>query len=99
MFNRRNLRIKVMQALYAFFRSENPNLKKSEKELLISIEKVHDLYVYLFLLLTEIANFTARYIEQSKERHLPTNEDLEQHLKFINNRFIKRLNENKDFIR
>ncbi len=99
MFNRRNLRIKVMQALYAFFRSENPDLKKSEKELLLSIEKVHDLYVYLFLLLTETANFTARYIEQSKERHLPTNEDMDQHRKFINNRFIKALNENKDFKR
>lgn len=99
MFNRRNLRIKVMQALYAFYRSENPNLKKCEKELLLSIEKTHDLYIYLFLLITEIANSAGQYAELSKTKHLPTQEDLNLNPKFIKNRFIKQLAENKELKR
>ena len=97
MFNRRNLRTKVMQALYAFFRSENPNLKKCEKELLLSIEKTHDLYIYLLLLITEMAYSAERSMEVSKNKHLPTQEDLNLNPKFIKNRFIKQLSVNKEF--
>ena len=47
MLNRRHLRIKVLQALYAFSQSKNENAVAGEKELLHSISKMYDMYVPL----------------------------------------------------
>ena len=38
MLNRRHLRIKVLQLLYAYFQSEEDNFPKAEKELLLPEE-------------------------------------------------------------
>ncbi|MFH1320817.1 MAG: transcription antitermination factor NusB [Bacteroidota bacterium] len=96
MLNRRHLRIKVLQALYAFFRSNNTDTKKCENELLLSFDKVHDLYIYFLLLLTEIFDFARQYIEQRKQKHLASEEDLAPNTKFIDNRFIKQLATNRE---
>ena len=53
MLNRRHLRIKVLQALYAFTQSDNKSLKAGEKELLHSIDKMYDLYILYLLELPE----------------------------------------------
>ena len=42
MLNRRHLRIKVLQILYAFFQSEEENILKAEKELLSAVEFAHN---------------------------------------------------------
>ena len=55
MLSRRQLRNKVLLALYAFFQSGKNDLAGGEKELLRSIDKVYDLYLMLLLLLTELA--------------------------------------------
>jgi len=47
MLNRRFLRIKVMQMLYAFFQHENAEVAAFEKELFKSLDKVYNLYIYI----------------------------------------------------
>ena len=49
MLNRRHIRIKVLQAFYAFFQSNNEDVLKGEKELFHSIEKI-DLYIFILML-------------------------------------------------
>ena len=49
MLNRRHLRIKVLQILYAFFQSEEKDALKAEKELFKSIDKMYELYLYFLL--------------------------------------------------
>ena len=50
MLNRRHLRIKVLQMLYAFFNDKDSgDIRQSQKNLLESIERIYDLYVYFLL--------------------------------------------------
>lgn len=85
MLNRRYLRIKVLQALYSFFHDEDKNIARKEKELLKSIDNIYDLYIYLLLLFKEIRLNAERLIEERKKKRLPTPEDLNPNLRFINN--------------
>ncbi|MBI2271012.1 MAG: transcription antitermination factor NusB [Bacteroidetes bacterium] len=94
MLNRRYLRVKVMQALYAFFQSDNKDRGKGEKELLNSIEKIYDLYVYLLLLLIEIRDQAERITADARNKRLPTESDLNPSTLFIDNAVVKQLSEN-----
>jgi transcription antitermination protein NusB len=93
MLSRRQIRIKVLQALYAFFQSDKSDLAVAERELFRSIEKVYELYIYILLLLKELA-----FADQADADDL--------HLKFFPNetecrlyelKFITALDENKEF--
>jgi len=97
LLNRRYLRVKVMQALYAFFQSDNQDLSKGEKELLKSIEKIYDLYIYQLLLLIEIRDQSERIAEEAKNKRLPTASDLNPSMCFANNRIIRQLDSTAQF--
>ena len=94
MLNRRYLRIKVMQALYGFFQSDTKDLAKSERELFNGIDKIYDLFIYQLAFLIEIRHVATVQMEEAKIKRLPTREDLDPNLRFINNRFIAQLDEN-----
>ncbi|MFT5779802.1 MAG: N utilization substance protein B, partial [Crocinitomicaceae bacterium] len=93
MLNRRHLRIKVLQALYAFFQSKEDNFAKSEKELMGSVERIYDLYLYLLLSFSELRTIAEHRIEENKKKILPKDEDLNPNLKFAENQLIKSLEE------
>ena len=57
MLNRRHLRIKGFQALYAFQQTEAKDIRVFEKQLLQAIQTVHDFYIYLLQLAVELADF------------------------------------------
>ncbi|MBS1645844.1 MAG: transcription antitermination factor NusB [Bacteroidetes bacterium] len=95
MFNRRFLRIKVMQALYSFFKDEKADIRVAEKNVFTSIDKSYELFLYLLRFLNDL-QFVARIAaEEARAKRLPTQEDLTPNLKFINNLFLQALNENK----
>lgn len=85
MLNRRHLRIKVMQALYAFYQSGNSNLAKGEKELFHSIDRIYDLYIYYLQLFDEINDFARHRIDENKKKRLPSPADLNPNTRFIDN--------------
>lgn len=88
MINRRHIRIKVMQSVYAMQQSHNDDLVKEEKFLKHSIQKMFDLYVLNLLLLVEVQKLAAKKIALSKKKILATKEDLQPNTKFIDNRLI-----------
>ena len=67
MLNRRHIRIKVLQAFYAFFQSNNEDVLKGEKELFHSIEKIYDLYVYILMLFPSLKRQALIQIEEAKK--------------------------------
>lgn len=83
MLNRRYLRIKVLQALYSFYRDDRYDLPLKEKELISSVDKIYDLYLYLILILKELRAIAERTIEERKKKMLPTAEDLNPNTRFI----------------
>lgn len=95
MLNRRHLRIKVLQMLYAYFQSEENDFQKAEKELLRTIERMYDMYLYLLLSLPELTNAAANKQEDKKKKIRPTAEDLNPNLKFVNNELISCLENSK----
>lgn len=94
MLNRRYLRIKVMQALYAYFQSTERDIAKSERELLKGIHSVYDLYIYQLAFLVELQFVAAGVIEDAKKKRLPTEDELNPNLKFVNNLFLNKLTDN-----
>jgi N utilization substance protein B len=95
MLNRRHLRIKILQALYAFEQSKDNNVSRSEKELLHSIQKMYDMYLYLMVIMTDIHEVASRRIEDGKKKRLPTEEDLNPNMRFVENKFLKQLASNR----
>lgn len=99
MLNRRHLRIKVLQALYAYFQSNEDNYRRTENELLNAVERIYDLYIYLFLTLPEIKDLEVNKLEENKKKIRPTAEDLNPNMKFVNNQVVKQIEESKELRR
>ena len=91
MLNRRYLRIKVLQALYSFYRDDRFDLAIKEKELKNSVEKIYDLYLYLILVFKELRMIAERTIEERKKKMLPTAEDLNPNTRFINDPVLTKI--------
>lgn len=88
MINRRHIRVKVMQSVYAMQQTHNDDLVKEEKFLKHSILKMHDLYVLNLQLLVEVKKLAEKKISLSKKKILATEQDLNPNTKFINNPVI-----------
>ncbi|ARV14460.1 transcription antitermination factor NusB [Polaribacter sp. SA4-12] len=88
MINRRHIRVKVMQSVYAMLQSHNDDIIREEKFLKHSILKMYDLYVLNIQLLVEVQKLAAKKIALSKKKILATKEDLNPNNKFLNNKVI-----------
>jgi transcription antitermination protein NusB len=97
MLYRRHLRIKVLQALYAWYTSGSSDLNSGEKQLLLSINKLYELFIWQLSFLVELRRFAGKRIEERKEKFYPTEEDLNPNLKFITNTVGLLLEDNLDF--
>jgi len=93
MINRRHIRVKVMQSVYALFQSKSDNLTKEEKFLMRSIEEMGDLHALLLSLFVEVRKIAEAQIEKSKKKHLASSEDKNPNRKFIDNFAIKAIAE------
>lgn len=99
MLYRRHLRIKVLQALYAYYSGSSPDLSSGERQLLQSINKLYELFIYQLSFLVQVKRFAEQRIEENKEKFFPTPEDLNPNMKFVQNRVFQILETNKDFLR
>lgn len=95
MLSRRQLRIKALQSLYAFFQSNSDNLQDGEKQLLHSINKLYSLYIFQLDLIIEVVKFGYQRMEEAKNKFYPTDEELHPKMKFYDNQFVKLLEKNK----
>lgn len=99
MLNRRFLRVKALQSIYAYHQSESSNLSQAERQLLEGVDNLYKLFVYQLSFWVEIKQFAERRIEENKQKHFPTEEDLNPNMKFVNNRILKALDDNKHLIK
>ncbi|MGB5462973.1 MAG: antitermination protein NusB, partial [Aureibaculum sp.] len=94
MLNRRHIRIKVMQSIYAIVQSKSDDLTKQEKFLKFSIAKIYDLYVLMLSLLIEIRDLAEEHQEIAKKKYLATSKDINPSRKFVDNPFLIKLQGN-----
>lgn len=95
MLNRRHLRIKIFHALYAYLQRSKDSLEKGEKELFFSIAKMREMYLMLLMVFVEISHFANQRVEDKRRKKLPTEEDLNPNMRFVNNRLVAQLAENE----
>ena len=94
MLNRRHIRVKVMQSIYAMHQNGSDSIEKEEKFLLYSIDNILDLYLTMLSSLIEIGKKEAVFIEKSSQKHITTSQERNPNKKFINNTILQILSEN-----
>jgi transcription antitermination protein NusB len=97
MLSRRQIRVKVLQALYAYFQAEKTDLAVAERELFRSIEKTHELYLFLLLFLTELAHADSLDVEEAHRKFFPLEEELKTGRRLNKISFLKELAEDGQF--
>ncbi len=99
MISRRQLRVKVLQTLYAYFKTEDGDVSRSEKELLFNINKAYDLYHSIFILLIEIINHAESKIGLARNKLVPSKEDLNPNTRFIESQLISKIRNSDQLLR
>ncbi|CAM4056104.1 MULTISPECIES: transcription antitermination factor NusB [Flavobacterium] len=91
MLNRRHIRVKVMQGIYAMHQHQGENLDKEEKFLFQSIDNMHDLYLLILSALIEIREKEEEYLELASKKHLATKEERNPSKRFVENKVLNLL--------
>ena len=92
MINRVLIRAKVVQMLYAYMVSKDSmTLTTAKKELTKSLDKSYELYNALLKLMIELTYVQDLRLDEAKHKFLPTEEDLNPNMRFVENEFVKRL--------
>jgi len=99
MISRRQLRIKALQTLYAYYKAGREEIGRSEKELHFNIGKAYELYHYLLLLIIDVVLYAESRIEIARNKRIPTSEDLNPNTRFIDNALIGQIRNNEQLLR
>lgn len=91
MLNRRHLRIKVLQMLYAYYQSEEKDWLKADKELTLSVERLYDMYLFLLLTFEPLVRAAENKIEDRRKKLRPSQEDLNPNLRFVSNPVMEKI--------
>lgn len=101
MINRDLIRLKVVQLIYAYYQNEDRPLNVVMQELDYSLQKAHELYLFLLTTLAEIRELAEKHVEV----HLQHNQRLgirieaplpEQYI--AENKFLQQLSDNEALI-
>jgi len=87
-----------MQALYAYHQTGGGDIKIQEKNLLQSIDKVFEMYIWMLSLISEVVSYAETDAHERSNKHLKAAEDLNPDLKILSNRFFLSLSQNKEYL-
>jgi N utilization substance protein B len=88
MLTRRHIRIKILQNLYAVEVCHEYDMQKAEDRLIKSVESLYDLYIYQLSFIREMMWYAENKIEERRNKKLPSAEDLNPNLRFVENEFL-----------
>lgn len=94
MINRELIRIKIVQLTYAYYQNGNRNMDNAEKELLFSLSKAYDLYIFLLALIVAVTKEARHRVEVIMARVNREGGELPSE-KFAYNKFAMLLEENR----
>ncbi len=96
MINRVLIRAKVVQNLYSYILTRpERTLSSALKELDVSLSKTYELYHYLLRLPVELTHIQEMRLGEARNKYLPSEEELNPNMKFVNNRLVKALASNE----
>ena len=98
MISRRNIRVKVMQTLYAMESAASPLIvQQAVKTLETHLDQSRQLFIYLVFFLTEVARYAETDSRQRSSKHLPTRADMNVNIKLAGNELVWRTLEDKEY--
>ena len=96
MINRVLIRTKVVQNLYSYMLTRpERTLDNALKDLGTSLEKTYELYHYLMRLPVELTHIQEMRLDEARNKYMPTDEELNPNMKFVNNKLVAALAENE----
>ena len=99
MINRRHIRLKVLQSIYAYFTSNEKDLAIAQKQMLKQIGSISSLYFLLLSIPIALTRFSKVFFDEQKNKHFATEEDKSPNENFTNNLIVKRIAEDEVLIR
>lgn len=96
MLNRRLIRIKVFQLLYAHFISEAPTIVTTLNNLKKILTSIHQLFILNLVLLIKIAETIEDLFEMAQQKYFKDETDAPELRRLIHNRGIKNLIDNEN---
>ncbi|WP_090107716.1 transcription antitermination factor NusB [Chitinophaga sp. CF118] len=99
MISRRNIRVKVMQTLYALETMEPGTIKPGTATSLLSekLDQTSQIFTYLLYSLTQVAQYAETDSQARASKHLPSAADLRVNTKIAGNEFIFQIINDKGF--
>ena len=94
MISRRYLRIKTMQALYAHSMKPYEDVLSAQNTLVKTVKNSYVLFLWLFSILPEVTFYRKNKLEDLRNKHNPTPEDLNPNTKFVDNQVIAQIEDN-----
>ena len=96
MINRVLIRTKVVQSLYSYMLTRpERTLGNALKDLEACLNKTYELYHYLLRLPVELTHIQEMKLDETRNKYMPTQEELNPNMKFVNNRLVKALADNE----
>lgn len=89
MLSRRNVRIKVMQLLFALSRDAELKYEEAQAKYWEGIDNTYKLYLFCFYNLTEVARCALKDAEKRKSKHLPSDQDKKFSPKLFENTILR----------
>ncbi|MDQ6608691.1 MAG: transcription antitermination factor NusB [Bacteroidota bacterium] len=98
MISRRNIRVKVMQTIYALSTLEQ-GAKPGEPLKLLQkhFEQSKELLLYLTFFLAEVASYSEKDSFQRRTKHLPSQADMNVNIKIAGNEIVWKIREEESF--
>ncbi len=94
MITRRYIRVKAFQALYAWFQNQTIKPLALQKNADTSCENIRELYALILLLFVELKINYELKLKKNKQKKLPTHQDLNPSMRFLENPFLLLINRN-----
>lgn len=89
MLTRRQLRVKVMQCIYAITQSQDDSLDKQEKFLKVSIDNTYNLFLVMLSLLRELYAMAENHVKHDTTKYMASeSDDFPSKEKFLNNKLL-----------
>lgn len=99
MISRRNIRVKVMQTLYALETMDESSIKPGTATRLLNdkLDQTSQIFTYLLYSVVRVAQYAEIDAQMRASKHLPTAEDLQVNTKLAGNDFVFQIIGDKGF--
>ena len=88
----------MLDSTFKAFYTTKDNISDSLKVLEKSMAKARELYMRLLLLPVALTTLQEQQLDENRHKFIKSSEDINPNVKFIENRMVKKLRENKDLI-